>query len=496
MSAVFVQLISDMRREKIIQMTQLLTQNILSSKENLMSQLRALYSQDDPEYHAFQAFLDEHTFCYLGGNNSKNFVVKNKLTREAVVLKVENRKGMSNDLETRLRSSSVSDVLTDVFAEREANYTTSNGVFCQRSLLITEYCKGLDVGKHGCAIANDRLRLASALTLHVSMSDFLEKLQDEHAVFPDMKSANWLVDETEQIKIADTKSFLEMSSRQKVWFRHGLNEHAPLLATTYMNPPELKYSKTKAFSGDKMHAYMLGKSLYQYVTRATPHIFYGKDKAGRRIIKTDASELDFTHAVFEGEAGLAVKQLIQDVVKNNPDERISLAETHARLASINAQYTQTLHETSVAYLAQLEALYADSSDVEMKRFIGETQALMSREPVLMVMATVEQQLKSALDTAEALSSDIQALQDAGMGELAHSLKDVMAEVPVEDREQAKLSLRETPEAAAVMHVLHLIDEQKALKSVQKTQDFKQTLAGERGANDDAELDPEEPKKNI
>ncbi|MCH9756595.1 MAG: hypothetical protein K0U37_05325 [Gammaproteobacteria bacterium] len=330
------EVISQMSPEKINQMTRCL---VWETGGRLMSELQQLYQRHEPEYEVFQVFLATHSFRYLGGNNSKNFAIESTISEdEAVfVLKVENRLGRSNEIETRLRDSSVSDIFMPIFAERETAYTDRKGN--AYNLLVTEYCDGSDVGSHGHSITDDTERCLSAVMIYSKMADFLGKMQNEFVAFPDMKNANWLIDIEGNLRVSDTKSFVEMSARQKVWFRHGLNEGTKLMSTTYMSPPEFKYGNTRAFSGDKMHAYLLGKNLYQYLTGSTPRIFYGKDAQGKQKIKTDASELDFSHAVFSTDDGVVLKALIEASVKNNPDERISLTDMHVQLEAISLQQT-------------------------------------------------------------------------------------------------------------------------------------------------------------
>lgn len=271
---------------------------------------------------------------------------------------------MPNALEARLRNSSVTEFFTSVFCSREANYTDKNGKVFERNLQATELCDGQDLEKQAALIKDNDARLTSALSVFSDMADFLEKLQTEHAAFPDMKLANWLMDEKGRVRISDTKSFLETSARGRIWFRHGLNEEAPLLVTPCMNPPELKASKTKAFSADKMHAYMLGKCLYQYVTAVSPHVFYKKDARGRNQVITDARELSFTHPVFDGETGAALRALIEASVKNNPDERPSLSEMHAQIKALGVQHAAV--QTTQAFREAVSAARSDSDTPEVK----------------------------------------------------------------------------------------------------------------------------------
>jgi len=94
---------------------------IVVPKSGAMNQkLINLYAKEDnsPEAVQFRQFLKSHTITFLGGNNSRNFiVVPLAMDQPTLVLKVENRLGGPKDAENHLRKLAP-DLLAPVYADR------------------------------------------------------------------------------------------------------------------------------------------------------------------------------------------------------------------------------------------------------------------------------------------------------------------------------------------------------------------------------------------
>ncbi|GGI78095.1 protein kinase domain-containing protein [Legionella impletisoli] len=333
---------------------------ILSAKNFNADDLKNLYSTSDPEYPQWKEFLENHTLEFLGGNNSKNFKVTNTQTGKMSVLKVEYRLGMPKAAETYLRESALKDILTPVYAERVATYKQGSQMIT-RNLLITDFCLGGDLESHAQKQPNTAARLNSALNVYSQMGVILEGVRQDGCLFPDMKNTNWLIDENDVVKIADSKSFVYLNTDGNYDANNPQNRWGDLLRTRYMMPPEFKQAK---FSADKAHSFMLGKNLYQYMTKCDYQ--YLNDKNHWR-------DFDFKDPIFQTEQGKELKSLIERMINPNASMRISVAEATKRLEEIKMMplkkecYSQVQAVTTM--LNEQYALFPMSHRQELNDFI-------------------------------------------------------------------------------------------------------------------------------
>jgi hypothetical protein len=94
-----------------------------------------------------------------------------------------------------------------------------------------------------------------------------------------------------------------------------------------MCPPECR-EYSVPIEIDKVHAYLLGKGLYDYLQ---------PDSSGNKLLgKDDGEDFDFSNAVFQTVTGEKIKQLIIDLVKPVPADRLSVAEAGRKIAEMRA----------------------------------------------------------------------------------------------------------------------------------------------------------------
>ena len=324
-----------------------------------------LYRRGEPGYEDFQRLLRTHNIIFLGGINSKNFEV-NSLTPEnqiKFVLKVDNRLGMPRSVEAHLREGGLESTFTTVYAERQATYKPiGTETFTTSTLLLTEFCKGKDLAAHAQLKSNPQERIASAINIYSQMAMILLKIKDKDCFFPDPKNTNWLFDEKGIVRIADTKSFVyaKASAGLKFWrtrFDYGdlLKDWCGLLGTAHMNPPEFSVTHLSShkISVDKCHAYMLGKNLYQYLSRCDDDYL---------INKHNGSTYDFSSSAFHGEQGRMLKDLIIRLIKPNPKDRLRLRDITSTLTNM---YIKLSSNQCTLLLNEVEALGWGSDDTPM-----------------------------------------------------------------------------------------------------------------------------------
>lgn len=234
------------------------------------------------------------------------------------MLKVDYRLDMPKNVEAHLRDK-VKDLFTPIDAERqvwgvERGNDRENKIV--RTLLVTEFCNGGDPGHYRKTLTSaspDNLVECSG-KLFEQMARGLLQIQQAGCIFPDAKSSNWLMDDKNQLRIADTKSFL--------FTNQGKCEKKDAITSVGFKPPE--YDNQALLEADSFHAYILGKNLYSFLTN-TP-----ADKLGH-----NGADFDFSLPVFATPKGQEFQALIVGLVKPNPADRITVEKACDKLSQIN-----------------------------------------------------------------------------------------------------------------------------------------------------------------
>lgn len=294
-----------------------------------LSELEALYQPDDAEYSMWQSFIATHSLVFLGGRNSKNFKLTNLENNSHFVLKIDNRLDAPKNLETRLMARVLSETITPIFAQRQTTYKTHKETKT-RVLVLTEFCEGGNLEEHALSQADDNSRSRAAVHIYRQMAENLETIRLNKVAFLDMKNTNWLVDLFGRLKIADTKSFLPLikgifdrSAAVSQWF-------SPV-STTYMNPPEL-FTFKGTFNADAIHAYELGKNIYQYLLKGhrsfSDDLFYLHKRH-------DSVAYNFDYPVFKTDTGMRLQALISALIKPEAKDRLSVADALVSLTELD-----------------------------------------------------------------------------------------------------------------------------------------------------------------
>lgn len=296
--------------------------------KDLLKELNELYPESDPERAIFQRFLKEHQIQRLGSGpfvNTVNIKITPNDGSAPLVLRVDLGSEYIKEIEEKLRSRSLKDVIAPIHVVRNSTVTneekTKTGY-----LILTDYYEGGDLERYIRDLPNDisdEDRIDDALKIYSEMADILAKVQDENTCFFDMKNGNFLRDKEGNLHVVDAKSMLYTDSPGGVIQKPGLynpQKWGDFLWSYETKIPELTNTTILA---DKAHCLMLAKNIYHFVTN---------QKTGRYF---KLEEDTFSAKVFTSSAkGQALKGLLMDMLHPNPAQRISLFEAHKRMALI------------------------------------------------------------------------------------------------------------------------------------------------------------------
>jgi serine/threonine protein kinase len=311
--------------------------NILSRGANInLSKLTTLYKPTDTSAEAqrFENFISNYDLNFIGGANAQNFKIKNNVTLVESVIKVEYRMGMPKIIEQNLRESVLKDKLAPVFSERQASFDHALHGPTTCCLVHTALVKGGDLEAYAKKYPDEQKRFTVAIDLYKQMCDVFILMEKNNYAFPDAKNTNWLVNDQNRLQLTDTKSFIPINPDGK--FTIAVNKETKgysFISTPYLTPPEIRRNDNPGETDAKaMHAYMLGKNLYQFVTNSDFN-----------AIAEETKEFDFSPTVFRTPEGVLLKDLIQKIIQDDPKGRISVQEIKHRLELI--EYRREIRAT-------------------------------------------------------------------------------------------------------------------------------------------------------
>lgn len=317
--------------------------------------------------------LDKYSIKYLGGENAKNYLLTDNETGARQVLKITPNKGNSRKAYERLKETSVKDGIAEVYATKHAIQPGNSGYVY--SLELTEFCAKGDVLSHGMKVQDkisliqkdiaglieesdnealqklyeefglvgqeeikieDKQKILSQLkdtqilntvNIYGQMTDIFLRFQENNAFFPDAKPTNFLINEFDQVLIADTKTFL--NTEDGLVHPDKIQKEGLLQYTLGFRSPQFEQGNLNGapFSADKEHAYLMGLSLYCYIT--------GTDISNvPRDSKDHSAFMNLDHEVFQSPKGQKFKDLIQGLTNPDADLRMGIEQAKGALQAI------------------------------------------------------------------------------------------------------------------------------------------------------------------
>lgn len=400
-----------------------------------------VFDPGEAGYEAFRNMLSRYEIGVLGGGNSKNFTVLDNQIGDTSVLKAENRMGMPKDAVQHLRAHSMKEIFTTDTSEREVMCKNPlDGKPVTRTLLFTDFHPGGDLKKHGKAQISPEKRAESAIDLYLQMTLAVKKIERDGCCFTDMKNGNWLVDKFGELRIADKKGFLytrdvdveieddygdvSTQSVHMLDLADRKNMFYAALRSRQLEAPELiNFDREKPpIDVDKMHAYMLGKNLYQYLTGCNDSYFFTYDEKGEvNGSRHDANKFKFSDPVFKTPKGAELAAMIKHLIQDAPGDRITLSEAMDNLAFtdqpdlvafsfIHPELVELKVETYQA-LKRIEHFKVNDADDVMTAFIAERQEAIQAADTEEALLEILSELKAAKSMLQANDAQASAIKD-------------------------------------------------------------------------------------
>ena len=296
--------------------------NFFGFKRNInkdLSHVFLAHEKKDSPGSLFESFINNNLIQYIAGNNSKIFKIT-PLNNDAppFILKIENRMGAPKQIEVYVTNklSSAKPVFIPVNASRVTTISINNQKETKNFIVCPFYEKG-DLQSFAHRPQSNAMRIFNAVHIYAQMAKILNSLEKTNIFFPDMKNTNWILSKNNRLLISDTKSLRYTSihgSYDKAASVHVNRWSRLILSSNYMNPPEYTHHSDQILSTSS-HAYMLGKNLYQFLTNCSP---------GYLSRHSDGQQYTFEQDIFNGLYGKKLQNLILNLIKKNPDERLNM----------------------------------------------------------------------------------------------------------------------------------------------------------------------------
>jgi hypothetical protein len=162
------------------------------------------------------------------------------------------------------------------------------------------------------------------IDIYRQMGTILMGIQADGCAFPDMKNSNWLIDNKGVLHLADAKSFI-YTNNGKIDSDNTNKKWADILDTGLWNPSDFnEVGVNYNYPADKLHSYILGKNLYQYLTKCDVHDFEQYRGAG----------FDFSNKIFKTDMGKKLMLLIINLTDENIQNRMGLQEAVKELLTL------------------------------------------------------------------------------------------------------------------------------------------------------------------
>lgn len=279
------------------------------------TELQLLINKNDELYDIYQRFIDKYPISYMDGVNSKNFYLDTD--NKTYVIKLEKHMQISKDADTLIRSGVIKDNTLQIYNETNVVDINENGEEKTYSIILTELCENGSIYDYALGGTSDADRISKSINIFKQMTEILIKIEIDGCFFPDMKNTNWLVDKNEKLYISDMKSFVTLSS-PGIYEEKSSKQN--FLKTFEFSPDE--FSKNEPIVVDKAHVAILGKNLYQFLT-----------KCEHKYLQ----ELNYKYpAIFDNGIGSLYKSLIDKCIDSDPNKRPTMLEVQVELQKIES----------------------------------------------------------------------------------------------------------------------------------------------------------------
>lgn len=241
--------------------------------------------------------FDGYQIKCISAGNAKNFILTPLDPNvPKFIIRIDDRLGGARANDAEIRKTELAKFLTPIAGTR----LISSGKF-NPTILITTVCPNgnpLDHAKNNVTIVE---KIQGASEIYSQMAHIFLRMQAHNVFCPDGKNENWLLDDKNQLCVADNKSW--MFSKDGY---HDIDETFSKNCLAYGAQPSLianigfmpSYINNQRFEIDKMHCYMLGNNMYQYLTGCSNALLH-------------SGVLDFDEPVFKTPDGQQFVEMIK-----------------------------------------------------------------------------------------------------------------------------------------------------------------------------------------
>ena len=308
------------------------------------------------------AFFRDHAFQVLSMGNTLNIQIRSLVSNDikvfGIAIPIADNQFLPDDVRLPL---------------------AEQGVIAQKYLQTTHNTRGYNFrltdfypnGSFNKLYEKSRL---SPATLHqdcsvniLKMAEKLQVLQRDQVFFSDAKVTNWLLDSNNNPVIADEKSLRT--------FEQAKEMKGSFVRTPGYWPPGVITLKTSE-DFEKIHAYILGANIYDYLTCSQPP---------SRTIRDD---IDFRTKVFQGEIGQRYKRLILNLTNPDASKRLGLEDATKELEQIHSDITLGAQQRrvlkarapQVTQPQTIEATEPETIELKKEQTIQLTQKMLAIKP--------------------------------------------------------------------------------------------------------------------
>jgi len=341
---VLSEIIANMPYEKLQQITAILWEN-----NSINERLGSLYAKSEEGFDEWNRFLQTHSLTVLSGTgNSRNLQIANFPPDDypPFLLKIDSRLGGTRQDKT-LRESGV-EYLTRCYDPRRYVTLKGSSIPVTYEVLVMDCCSKGNLVTHAQKrskhVVSYGEEMVHTIQLFQEMAAILSDMQSRNVVFTDSKNQNWLLNEDVRLRISDTKSFLMISDG--IFYRtENENTWTDVYVSAHCIPPEHS-KKPNYFDASELHAYILGKNIYEYLINLSPDIEKNQLYTIERGLKykKEFSENDFKYAIFQVAGGRELKILIQKLVVEKKSDRMKLEAAFSQLNALLARREDIINQ--------------------------------------------------------------------------------------------------------------------------------------------------------
>ena len=335
----------------------------------------------------------------LGGGNNVNYKISLPGQADFVIQITPPmpNQGLIFNLEKTEASNSLTINFHSTFPTNDVPY----------SLVLTEFCSGGDLKAYHRKIHslnNDDKTLDAAVKTIKDVTAICEFFLKNKVIHPDIKLANFLLDENKNIKVADKKTFERIDENGNIAPNIGLQ------TTTPFAPPEFRLGNSHTINAEAFMTYQLGIAFYDAILLPTSP----EDK--NEPLWSEKNPLDFSNPIFDSDKGRQIQTLIEAMTDQDPCKRISLNQAHHQLNLINF-----LQQNPDLAAARMAIALPPLSTMERGKYI--VPDLNTSEKMKKIIANVlrEANEKEQTETVKSQIENITTLEE--LQSLKHELKE-------------------------------------------------------------------------